>query len=107
MIATAVLPKTWTARASDLDVMSEIKQINDGWSGKSFTLVDETGPEIISNSSTTIQVKATDEGMRMVKEIQNRPKIHAINGPIRIYVDDQYGGTTELARAISAEFTIK
>lgn len=134
MIAAAVLPKAWTARASEPVVPAPYTSLSIG----GFPMVGETGPETIrqagpairvyndlvrdgyfdrgfyqpspaitSNTSTTIQVKVTDEGMRMVKEIQNRPKIHAINGPIRIYVDDQYGGTAELSRAISAEFTIK
>lgn len=55
MIAAAVLPKAWTARASEPDIMSEIKQINDGWSEKSFALVGETGPEFIAFDGRTWQ----------------------------------------------------
>jgi hypothetical protein len=105
MIAAAVLPKAWTARASEpIDpIVEEYRKL--GYEQtmaahqRRMALVGETGPEVVTmNTSRMISVTLTDEGREMFERVRNRPKL---------YIDDKYGGTAELSRAISAEFTIK
>lgn len=92
MIAAAVLPKAWTARADEPEyVLGQAHPL---------TLIGEDGPEIIRfNAGDRIGIE-----LRSV-DTSGWAKNQWTQGPIRIFVDDPHGFTTEIKNIVSASIT--
>ena len=88
MLAAAFLPKAWRVKAAEPVVGQAMLMSGPG---QTYVCPDTT---VISKSY--FQISEAEFGKNEWK-----------HGPIRIFVDDQYGGTAELTRAISAEFALE
>lgn len=119
MIAAAVLPKAWTARASEPNVGHVTLHEGMGkgeWTqyAHPFPLVGETGPEIIRQTGPAIRVYNDlvrdgyfDSGFYQLPPAitSNTSTTVKMNGPIRLFIDDPDGFSTEIQNVVSASIT--